>query len=155
LIDVLEPLGVVVEKLALSEEPSAITDVWRSYLEANPDTDAIWVVTLLATPFVYRLVEDLEMVDQVKIATVDESPLAIEGILSGKLLATHSQQFWLQGYLPVIWLYVNNKYGYMPPPEELVGPVIIDQATAGDWKTRLIDIFGEDTYNELSAGWTD
>ena len=155
LIDVLEPLGVVVEKIALTEEPSAITDVWRSYLEANPDTDAIWVVTLLATPFVYRVVEDLDMVDQVKIATVDESPLAIEGILSGKLLATHSQQFWLQGYLPVIWLYLNNKFGYVPPPEELVGPVIIDQATAGEWRTRLIDIFGEDTYNELSAGWTE
>jgi simple sugar transport system substrate-binding protein len=153
LIDVLEPLGVTVDKLALTEEPGTITDVWRSYLEVNSDTDAIWVVTLLATPFVYNVVEDLDMVEQVKIATVDESPLAIEGILSGKLLATHSQQFWLQGYLPVIWLYVNNKFGYMPPPEELVGPVIIDETTAAEWRTRLIGIFGEETYNELSAGW--
>lgn len=155
LIDVLEPLGVTVEKIALSEEPSQITTVWQSYLEANPETDAIWVVTLLATPFIYNVTQDLEMGDQVKIATVDESPLAIEGILQGKLVATHSQQFWLQGYMPVIWLYVNKKFGYVPPPEELVGPVIIDETTAAEWKTRLVDIFGQETYDELAAGWEE
>lgn len=152
LIDALEPLGVTVEKIALTEEPAKITDVWRTYLEANPDTDAIWIVTLLATPFVYNVTKDLGLEDQVKIATVDESPLAIEGILRGYVVATHSQQFWLQGYLPVMWLYIYNKFGYVPPPEEIIGPVIIDETTAADWKTRLVSLFGEETYNEL-AGW--
>lgn len=152
LIDTLEPLGVKVEKIALTEEPAKITDVWRTYLEANPDTDGIWVVTMLATPFIYKVTEDLGLADQVKIATVDESPLAVEGILRGYVVATHSQQFYLQGYLPVMWLYIYNEYGYVPPPEEIIGPVIIDETTAADWKGRLVGLFGEDLYNEL-AGW--
>ncbi len=50
------------------------------------------------------------------------------------------------------WLYINQAYGYVPPPEEIVGPVIIDETTAADWKARLVNLFGEETYNEL-AGW--
>ncbi|MFQ5854777.1 MAG: sugar ABC transporter substrate-binding protein [Anaerolineae bacterium] len=154
LIDTLEPLGVTVEKIALTEEPAKITDVWRTYLEANPDTDAIWVVTMLATPYIYNVNKDAGLEGKVKIATVDESPLAIEGILRGRVIATHSQQFYLQGYLPVLWLYIYNQYGYVPPPEEIIGPVIIDETTAAEWKAKLIGLLGEETYNQLT-GWED
>src|SRR5258708_6618532 len=95
--------GVLVDKVAITDEPSTITNVMRAYLVAHKDTDAIWNVTLLTTPFVYKVVQGLGMLNQVKMAAVDESPLAIEGILQGKLIATHSQQFWLQGFLPVMW----------------------------------------------------
>jgi len=153
LADGMKSAGVTVDKVAITDEPSTITNVMRAYLVAHKDTDAIWNVTLLTTPFVYKVVQGLGMLNQVKMAAVDESPLAIEGILQGKLIATHSQQFWLQGYLPVMWLYLYKKYGYMPPPTELVGPVIIDKTNAAQWKTRLINIFGQQKYNQLSAGW--
>jgi simple sugar transport system substrate-binding protein len=152
LIDTLQPKGVTVEKVALTEEPAKIADTWRSYLQANPDTEAIWIVTMLATPYVYNVTKELGLTDKVKIATVDESPMSVEGILRGYVIATHSQQFYLQGYLPVVWLYIYKEYGYVPPPEEIIGPVIIDKSTAADWKTRLVNLFGEQTYNEL-AGW--
>ena len=139
-------------KVALTEEPSKIYEVARSTLEANPDTDIFWVVTMLATPFVRQAILDLGMQDQVMLATVDESTMAIEGILKGYVVATHSQQFYLQGWLPVMWLYIYNEYGYTPPPKELVGPVIIDKTTVEEWKERLLNIFGEDQYYEL-AGW--
>lgn len=154
LIDGLKSAGVTAEKVAITDEPSTVTNVMRSYLVAHKDTDAIWSVTLLTAPFVYKVVQGLGMLNQVKMATVDESPLAIEGILQGKLIATHSQQFWLQGYLPAMWLYLYKRYGYTPPPTELVGPVIIDKTNAAQWKTKLINIFGQQKYNQLSAGWT-
>lgn len=153
LIDTLIEVGVpVVEKVALTEEATKIYDIWSSYLEANPDTDAIWIVTMLATPYVYNATKDAGKEGEVVIATVDESPMSVEGILRGYVIATHSQQFYLQGYLPVMWLYVYNKYGYVPPPAEIIGPVIIDESTAPAWKERLVKLFGEETYNEL-AGW--
>ena len=152
LIDTLQPKGVTVEKVALTEEPAKISDTWRSYLQAHTDTDAIWIVTMLATPYVYQVTKDVGLTDQVKIATVDESPMSVEGILRGYLIATHSQQFYLQGYLPVVWLYIYKEYGYVPPPEEIIGPVIIDKNSAAEWKARLVSLFGEETYNEL-AGW--
>jgi len=154
LIDTLKTAGVPADKVAITDEPSTVTNVMRAYLVARPDTDAIWTVTLLTAPFVYKVVQGLGKLNQVKMATVDESPLAIEGILQGKLIATHSQQFWLQGYLPVMWLYLYKKYGYTPPPTELVGPVIIDKTNAAQWKAKLINIFGQQKYNQLSAGWT-
>ncbi|MGC8880073.1 MAG: sugar ABC transporter, partial [Anaerolineae bacterium] len=101
---------------------------------------------------VYNVTKELRLTDKVKIATVDESPMSVEGILRGYVIATHSQQFYLQGYLPVVWLYIYKEYGYVPPPEEIIGPVIIDKSTAADWKARLVKLFGEQTYNEL-AGW--
>jgi simple sugar transport system substrate-binding protein len=153
LTDGLKSAGVPVDRVAITDEPSTITNVMRSYLVAHKDTDAIWSVTLLTAPFVYKVVQGLGMLNQVKMAVVDESPLAIEGILQGKLIATHSQQFWLQGYLPVMWLYLYKKYGYVPPPTELVGPVIIDKTNAAQWRTKLINIFGQQEYNKLAAGW--
>ena len=154
LIDTLKTAGVPADKVAITDEPSTVTNVMRAYLVARPDTDAIWTVTLLTAPFVYKVVQGLGKLNQVKMATVDESPLAIEGILQGKLIATHSQQFWLQGYLPVMWLYLYKKYGYTPPPTELVGPVIIDKTSAAQWKAKLINIFGQQKYDQLAAGWT-
>lgn len=154
LIDTLEPEGITVEKVALTEEATKIYDVWSAYLEANPDTDAIWIVTMLATPYVYKATKDAGKEGEVVIATVDESPMSIEGILRGYVIATHSQQFYLQGYLPVLWLYIYKEYGYVPPPEEIIGPVIIDEKTAPAWKEKLIKLFGEETYNEL-AGWEE
>jgi simple sugar transport system substrate-binding protein len=153
LIDTMEEAGVEnIEKVALTEEAATIYDVWRAYLEANEDTDAIWIVTMLATPYVYNATKDLDKEGEVVIATVDESPMSVEGIIRGYVIATHSQQFYLQGYLPVLWLYINNEYGYVPPPEEIIGPVIIDETTAPAWKVKMINLFGEDGYNEL-AGW--
>lgn len=152
MIDTLTPKGVTVEKIALTDQPAQISDTWRAYVQAHADTDAIWIVTLLATPYVYQVNKDLGLTDKIKIAVVDESPMSIEGILRGYVFATHSQQFYLQGYLPVFWLYVYKELGYVPPPEEIIGPVIIDKTSAADWKTRLIGIFGEKTYNDL-AGW--
>jgi|UniRef100_A0A7V3YFA9 simple sugar transport system substrate-binding protein len=146
--------NIPVLKVALTEEPSKIYEVARSTLEANPDVDVFWVVTMLATPFVRKAIVDLGLQNQVALATVDESPMAIEGILKGYVIATHSQQFYLQGWLPVMWLYIYKEYGYVPPSRELVGPVIIDRSTAEGWKKRLIDIFGEEQYYKL-AGWEE
>lgn len=144
--------NIPVLKVALTEEPGKIYEVARSTLEANPDTDVFWVVTMLATPFVRKAIVDLGLQDQVALATVDESPMAIEGLLKGYVVATHSQQFYLQGWLPAMWLYIYKEYGYVPPSRELVGPVIIDRSVAQEWKKRLIDIFGEEQYYRL-AGW--
>lgn len=103
--------NIPVLKIALTEEPGKIYEVARSTLEANPDVDVFWVVTMLATPFVRKAIVDLGLQDQVALATVDESPMAIEGLLKGYVIATHSQQFYLQGWLPVMWLYIYKEYG--------------------------------------------
>ncbi len=150
MIDILQPLGIKVDKIALTDDPAKITQTWQAYLTRHPDTDAIWLVTLLATPYIVRVNEQMGRND-IKVFTVDESPLAIEGIRLGKVVATHSQQFYLQGWLPVMWLYIYNEYGYTPPPKILTGPVIINKNNADEWREKVIKVFGEDLYNELGS----
>jgi len=150
MIDVLKPLGIPVDKIALTDDPAKIMQTWQAYLTAHPDTEAIWLVTLLATPYVVQVNEQMGRGD-VKVFTVDESPLAIEGIRAGKVVATHSQQFYLQGWLPTMWLYIYNEYGYTPPPQILTGPVIINRENADEWREKVIKVFGEDLYNQLGS----
>jgi len=47
------------------------------------------------------------------IVEVDDSPNSLEGIKDRKVLASHSQRFWLQGYLPMEMLFLQ-KDGNMP-----------------------------------------
>ncbi|HAM45550.1 MAG TPA: sugar ABC transporter [Propionibacteriaceae bacterium] len=150
--DVMDKAGVAYEELPMDPEPTKIYDTWAAYLEGHPDTNAVWAAVMLATPNIFKATKDAGREGEVVIASVDESPLSVEGIVRGHLLATHSQQFYLQGWVPVEWLYIYNRFGYMPPPELLTGPVIIDASNAEAWKATLMTVLGEDVYNDL-AGW--
>jgi len=66
------------------------------------------------------------------------------------MLATHSQGFYLQGYLPPEWLYFYLEYGFVPPPTVLVGPIIIDKSNAESFKKLTLSVFGLKTYEELT-----
>ncbi len=85
----------------------------------------------------------------VTILTVDASPAALDGIINGKVLATHSRGFYLQGWLPAEWLYFYNRFGYAPPPEMLTGPIVIDPSNVEQWKELVMRVFGPETYKEL------
>jgi hypothetical protein len=60
----------------------------------------------------------------VTVLTVDASPVALQGVKDGKLLATSSQGFWLQGYAPMEWLYGNKTLNYEPQSDILTGAVV-------------------------------
>lgn len=150
--DVMDKAGVAFEELPLEPEPTKVYDTWASYLQGKPETNAVWCAVMWETVNIYKATKDAGLLDKMIMATVDESPMAVEGILRGYVIATHSQQFYLQGWVPVEWLYIYNRFGYMPPETILTGPVIIDASNAAAWKEKLINIFGEELYNQL-AGW--
>jgi len=82
------------------------------------------------------------------ILTVDESPNSLEGIKDGKLLATHSQGFWLQGYLPMEILYFYKKMGMYPLDDVLTGPVVINADNVDQWIKFVKNVVGEDAYKK-------
>jgi len=62
----------------------------------------------------------------VKIAQMDSSPKILEYIKGGKVMFTMDQQQYLQGYLGVLFAYLNAKYGFVPPPAPVsTGPAVI------------------------------
>jgi len=150
--EVMDKAGVSFEELPMDPEPTKIYDTWSAYLQGKPETNAVWCAVMLSTVNIYKATKDAGLTDKMVMATVDESPMAVEGILRGYVIATHSQQFYLQGWVPVEWLYIYNRFGYTPPETILTGPVIIDASNAAAWKEKLLNIFGEELYNQL-AGW--
>jgi simple sugar transport system substrate-binding protein len=150
----LAEVGAQTNNLAVGDKPAVAKSILKSYLMSHPEVNVIFAVASWTAPWCYDVAKELEMqpdVDQegVTILTVDASPVALEGIISGKVLATHSQGFYLQGWLPAEWLYFYNKFGYLPPPEISTGPIIIDPSNVEQWKELVMKVFGEDTYKEL------
>ncbi|MBC7109133.1 MAG: substrate-binding domain-containing protein [Methanomassiliicoccales archaeon] len=152
--DFFEPLGVKTVHLAASEDPTVLYEVTRSGLEANPDVNLIFAPAGWAAPWAHKAAKDLGRADQILFGTVDDSPFSIEGILRGYLVCSHSQQFFLQGFLPVMWLYIYLEYGYKPAlVNQLTGPIIIDKSNAMEFKEANLKVLGEELYNKLII-WT-
>lgn len=152
--DFFDPRGVPTIHLAASEDPSVLYEVTRSGLEANPDVDLIFAPAGWAAPWAHKAAKDLGIVERILIGTVDDSPFSIEGILRGYVVCSHSQQFFLQGWLPVMWLFVYLEYGYKPAQvNQLTGPIVIDKSNALEFKTANLKVLGEELYNKLIL-WT-
>lgn len=152
--DFFEPLGVETIHLAASEDPAVLYEVTRSGLEAHPDINLAFIPSGWACVWAHKAIKDLGLEDKILVGTVDDSPFSLEGILRGHVVCSHSQQFFLQGFLPVMWLYIYLEYGYKPAfVNQLTGPIIIDKTNVLEFKKANLKVLGEELYNKLVL-WT-
>jgi len=127
-IDTLKAKGVIVESLDITDDAVKGAEMVAAYLKAHPDTDAIFCSNTLRTETIIpRLEADgIKVGVDVKIAQMDCSSKILEYIKEGKVMFTMDQQQYLQGYLGVVFAYLNAKYGYIPPPAPVsTGPATI------------------------------
>jgi len=99
-------LGGAVEVLSVSMDPTEIGNAVKAYLSANPDTDGVLTLGPSAAEPTMAALEEIEMLDQVTFGTFDLSPGVLQAIDEGKMLFAIDQQQYLQGYLPVVLLYL-------------------------------------------------
>lgn len=152
MVDAMEATGVTSEELFISAEPATARNTLQSYMQANPDTNDIFTVAPWSAPWAYGVAEEMGLSpnvdgEGVTVLTVDASPVALQGVKDGKLLATSSQGFWLQGYVPMEWLYWNKTLNYEPQSDFLTGPVVIAGDKVEEWEGLVRNIFG-DAYDE-------
>lgn len=115
-VDALEDAGVEVDYIEISEEvdadASAGIPVFVGYAEANPDVRL--VITdhgaLTATIPSYFEAAGFDPGD-VFGAGFDVSPTTLDGIREGYIGVVHSQQPFLQGFLPIFQIYLTARYG--------------------------------------------
>ncbi len=154
--DTLAAANVKSEVLTISQTQADAVSTMESYLQGHTNVNVIFAVTAGSAPWAYRAAKDLNLspdVDNkgVTILSVDESPVTLEGVKQGHLLATHSQGFYLQGYIPFELLYWNKQLGYKPFNDTLTGPIIIDKSNIDNWIPFTKNIFGA-TYDKLAQG---
>ena len=145
--DAMSKIGAKFDELFISAEPATARNTLQSFLQANKDTNYIFTVAPWSAPWAYGVADKMGLSPDVDnngmtIITVDASPVALAGIKAGKVLATNSQGFWLQGYAPMEWLYWYHELGYTPQSDILTGPVVIEASAIDHWEKLVRSIFG-------------
>jgi len=114
--DALEEAGVIVDTLDVSQEVnsdvSLATPILTAYLEAHPDLKAIGTQHgNITAALVNVLKANGYAPGDVIIGGIDLSPATVAGVQEGYISATFDQVLYLQGYMPVlqIWLTANYK----------------------------------------------
>jgi simple sugar transport system substrate-binding protein len=62
---------------------------------------------------------------QFKIGTFDFDPIVLRALQKKQVIFAIDQQQYLQGYLPMVWITLNEQYGLKPYQAEVTGPNII------------------------------
>ena len=123
-------LGGSVEVLAVSMDPTEIRNQVVAYLTRNPDTEAVLTLGPSAAEPTFAALEDEGLIGTIKLGTFDLSPTVLQALAAGKMEFAIDQQQFLQGYLPVVLLTLNHKYGLMPGADVLTGPGFVTPGNA-------------------------
>ena len=153
--DVMKTIGVEVDELIIGAEPIKARKTMKSYLSANKDVNYIFTVASWTSPWAWDVANEMGLdpdADKkgMTIITVDASPVALSGIKRGHVLACNSQGFWLQGFVPMEWLYWYHELGYKPQSDIITGPVIVSKANLDHWEKFVRKIFGK-AYDDLDT----
>jgi simple sugar transport system substrate-binding protein len=136
-------LGGNVEVLAVGRDPTEISNAVQARFMAGLTTGQMdqitaglgeigGVLTLgpAAAEPVREALETSGVLGTVHFGTFALSPGVLEAIRDGKMDFTIDQQPYLQGYLPVVFLTQNAKYGVMPIGTIKTGPLFVTQKDA-------------------------
>jgi len=119
-----------VEVLSVTMDPTEIGNAVQAYLTANPDTNGVLTLGPSAAEPTMAALEQMELLGQISFGTFDLSPNVLEAIDAGKMMFAIDQQQYMQGYLPIVLLYLNSNYLLMPGADVLTGPGFVTQDNA-------------------------
>ncbi|MGH6945807.1 MAG: sugar ABC transporter substrate-binding protein [Kiloniellales bacterium] len=120
-----------VKVLPVTMEPSEIRAKVKAALSSDDSIDAVLALgAATAGEASLAALEELGKVESVKLGTFDMSANFLKAIADGKAAFAIDQQQYLQGYLPVVFLTLNARYGLIPGGNVPSGPNLITQEKA-------------------------
>jgi len=125
--DVLEPLGTKVDTIRVSRNPSEVQEQVRAYFTRSPDTEGFVSLATYVNDVARQFFREDGLTGKVVNITTEMCSECAEAVRKGELIAMSDQQIFLQGYLPVHWLYLYKKWGFEPASDMLTGPVMISK----------------------------
>ncbi len=135
---ILEPAGVIVDGLTISNDVETSTGLLSDYFLAHPDSRALATLGPLPADAFYLYADDMDLeAGQILHVTHDTSPAIFAAIGDGLTLQAIDQQPYLQGYLTVVFLYLHRTLGLALASDALTGPFVID-ATNVDLVAGLV-----------------
>lgn len=117
--------------LPVSMEPTEIRSKVKAALSSDPEIDAVLALgAATAGEASLAALEELGKVESVKLGTFDMSANFLKAVADGKAAFAIDQQQYLQGYLPVVFLTLNARYGLIPGGNVPSGPNLVTQEKA-------------------------
>ncbi|MEM4311161.1 MAG: substrate-binding domain-containing protein [Nitrososphaerales archaeon] len=127
IIQFLKEYNTTYERLDVGFDLALVESRTSAYLQANPQTTAVFSVGYTA-PIAGKVLQSMgRKPGEVAIGTFDLVPLVIDGIKSGYTTIAIDQQPYLQGFLPIIQLTLMKKYG-LSAWDVNTGNAIVDQS---------------------------
>jgi simple sugar transport system substrate-binding protein len=123
--DAIKAKGLKCEYLQTTGEDAAALDALTSWLTANPDVKV--VVPLGGTPHRNLVAAEDAAGVEAPIIGFDTSPQVIDGIKSGRILATADQQGYIQGFQTVMQAGLYLDFGLAPADINSGGNSLIDK----------------------------
>jgi simple sugar transport system substrate-binding protein len=115
--------------LTISNDVEESAGILSDYFLAHPDAGAIATLGPLPADAFYLYADDMGLAaGEILHVTHDTSAQIFERIRSGITLQAIDQQPYLQGYLTVVFLYLNRRFGLSLAADALTGPFVIDAA---------------------------
>jgi simple sugar transport system substrate-binding protein len=123
--------GGKVTVLPTSNDPSDIKAKISGAINSNPDIDTIMCLgaPLAGMPAV-NAVKESGKSGKINIGCFDLAPDYLQAVANGEAAFAIDQQQYLQGYLPVVFLALNAKYGLMPASDVASGPNLVTKDKA-------------------------
>ncbi len=125
--EVMSQAGVPVEKLDIGTDPTKAYSIIESYFAKHPETDAILTLGPLGTKPAVDFLKDKGLAGEVMHGTFDLDDVTLHAIEDGTTMFAVTQQQYLQGYLPILFLYLYDKYAFLPATDVLTGPGFVDK----------------------------
>ena len=124
--------GGPVTVLPVSNDPTEIRSKVVAALDSDPSIDTIMALgAFTAGEPSLAAVKDLGRVGEVHIGTFDLSADFLKAVAAGEAAFLIDQQQYLQGYLPVVFLALNARFGLIPGGAVPSGPNLVTKDKAG------------------------
>lgn len=124
--------GGTVEVLPTENDPAQVEAKVKAALDSNPDIDTVMALgaSTVGEPAV-AAVSAVGRSGEVNVATFDMSAGFLQSVVDGDAAFAIDQQQFLQGYLPVVFLALNAKFGLVPGGNVPSGPNLVTADKAG------------------------
>lgn len=109
-----EGFGGDVEILAVTQDPSEVSNAISAFFASNPDVDTMLALGPQGSEPALQALQEAGLAGTIKFGSFDPSPITLQGVLDGEMLFLVDQQPYLQGYLPIVFMTQFLQYGVLP-----------------------------------------
>ncbi|HVM83237.1 MAG TPA: substrate-binding domain-containing protein [Candidatus Binatia bacterium] len=122
-------MGANGDRVEISLDPTDTAGRMKAYLSAHPDVTGILALGAPSAANIVTALRSAGTLSKYKIGNFDVSGDTLDPLSKNEILFSFDSQQYMMGYLPIVMLTLNAKYGLMPINNIYTGP---NPVTAAD-----------------------